>query len=64
MERKYLPLHVHTGVVHRSPLTAIPLHHPADPPTTQPGKIINEKFTTWQSNKWQNNKWKIYSLTK
>lgn len=38
MERKRLPLHVHTGVVHRSPPTAIPHRHPADPPTTQPGK--------------------------
>lgn len=38
MERKHLPLHVHTGVVHRSPPTAIPHRHPADPPTTQPGK--------------------------
>lgn len=38
MERKRLPLHVHTGVVHRSPPTAIPHRHPADLPTTQPGK--------------------------
>lgn len=38
MERKHLPLPVHTGVVHRSPPTAIPHRHPADPPTTQPGK--------------------------
>lgn len=38
MERKHLPLHVHTGVVHRSPPTATPHRHPADPPTTQPGK--------------------------